>query len=153
MISKSKYIIKFIGHFVFERRPYIVTYFYKVQNYQFQFVCFLIKKVIETFQEGDLKQFIKKTKENNKKIDLMDISFWSKQMVKGLDYLHSNGIIHRDLKPSNIFIYGGSLVLGDIGFESSTKELNSSNAFRWTLYYACPEVINEQAYDFKADIW
>ena len=28
--SESKYILKYIGHFVYEKRPCIVTYFYKV---------------------------------------------------------------------------------------------------------------------------
>ena len=79
--------------------------------------------------------------------------FWSKQILKGLDYLHTNGIIHRDLKPSNIHFYGGSLVIGDLGLARSIKELKSSSTFKGTLFYVCPEVVNEQDYNAKADIW
>jgi serine/threonine protein kinase len=92
-------------------------------------------------------------KEKNKKIDTIDILFWSKQILKGLDYLHSNNIIHRDIKPSNIFLNGGSLVIGDLGLAKSIKELKSSKSFKGTLFYASPEVINTEDFDFKTDIW
>ena len=79
--------------------------------------------------------------------------YWSKQILKGLDYLHRNGIIHRDLKPGNIFIYGGSLVIGDLGIAKSIEDLKKSKTFSCTLFYASPEVINRENYSLNADIW
>ena len=50
-------------------------------------------------KEGDLDQFINEKKQKHKKIDTIDLLYYLKQILKGLDHLHSNNIIHRDLKP------------------------------------------------------
>ena len=76
--------------------------------------------------------------------------FWTKQIIQGLEFLHGNKIIHRDLRPSNIFIDGKSLVLGDIG---SARSIESIKICRSQLYYSSPEVINQQDFNFEANIW
>ena len=100
-----------------------------------------------------MDKFIQKRKENNKKIDTIDILFWSKQILQGIDFLHSNKIVHRDLKPSNIFLNGDSLVIGDLGIAKSVEQLKLSKTFSCTLFYASPEVINREDYSFETDIW
>jgi NIMA (never in mitosis gene a)-related kinase len=61
--------------------------------------------------------------------------------------------MHRDLKPGNIFIYGTSLVIGDLGIAKSIEELKRSKTFSCTLFYASPEVVNKEDFSFLADIW
>lgn len=54
-----------------------------------------------------------------KKINLKVLKSWCRQILKGLNFLHSRTppIIHRDLKCDNIFITGttGSVKIGDLG--------------------------------------
>lgn len=62
-----------------------------------------------------LRSYLRKLKKINTKV----IRSWSRQILKGLNFLHSRTppIIHRDLKCDNIFITGttGSVKIGDLG--------------------------------------
>ncbi|CAN0581457.1 unnamed protein product, partial [Ectocarpus sp. 12 AP-2014] len=43
-----------------------------------------------------------------------------RQMLEGVDFIHSKGIIHRDLTPPNVFLDGEENVkLGDFGLATS----------------------------------
>jgi WNK lysine deficient protein kinase len=52
-------------------------------------------------------------------VDIKAVKNWSRQILRGLLYLHSHDppIIHRDLKCDNIFINGnqGEVKIGDLG--------------------------------------
>ena len=80
--------------------------------------------VTEILSSGTLKSFINKVQVIRYKI----AKRWAIQILKGLEYLHSNDppIIHRDLKCDNIFINGtsGDLRIGDLGL--STVITNSN---------------------------
>jgi serine/threonine protein kinase len=84
---------------------------------------------------------------------------YSKQLLIGIEYLHSKNIIHRDIKPSNIFINGPNLVIGDLGhakqFEESVSNAVSASTPFGTLPYNAPEyfVTDPIKYSSKTDIW
>ncbi len=83
-----------------------------------------------------------------------------RQIVTGLQYLHSQGIIHRDIKPNNLFFRTEAredLVIGDFGV-SSILEMGESvrktgTATFFTLDYAAPELIDGKEVSPKTDYY
>ena len=76
-------------------------------------------------------------------------------MCLGVKYLHEHNIIHRDLKTSNIYLgEGDKIVIGDFGISKIFNNNQSmSRTFIGTPYYMSPEMLGQQEYDKKADIW
>eukprot|EP00397_Hematodinium_sp_SG-2012_P024073 GEMP01025059.1.p1 GENE.GEMP01025059.1~~GEMP01025059.1.p1 ORF type:complete len:556 (+),score=157.28 GEMP01025059.1:11-1678(+) len=77
------------------------------------------------------------------------------QLAFALRYVHENHILHRDLKSQNIFLHKeGQLKLGDFGI---AKILTATKDYAKTMvgtpYYLSPEIIEEQPYNFRSDIW
>ena len=69
--------------------------------------------------------------------------------------MHEKRIIHRDLKPANILIFSdGIFKLGDLGLGRYMSD-ETFKAFSQvgTPLYMSPEVIRNEGYDFKSDVW
>ena len=52
------------------------------------------------------------------------IKLFGRQLMEGLNYLHSKGVIYADLKPSNVLLNEyGDLKLCDFGFSKTLEDL------------------------------
>ncbi|KAL7321630.1 hypothetical protein PS15m_001383 [Mucor circinelloides] len=74
------------------------------------------------------------------------------ETLKGLAYLHSRQFIHRDIKCENLLLgWNGEVKLADFGLATRTSRRNRERL--GTSKWMAPEVIREQPYDEKIDMW
>ena len=74
-----------------------------------------------------------------------------RQVLEGLQHLHTRGIIHRDIKPENILVCHDSVKLADFGWAVHTERRRDTLC--GTLDYLPPEMVQGNTHDFKADVW
>src|SRR5256712_10261628 len=74
------------------------------------------------------------------------------QTAKGLRAAYVKGLVHRDVKPANILFADEHMAkVGDFGLAGVTAEARGEV---WgTPYYVAPERLNNQAEDFRSDIY
>ena len=83
------------------------------------------------------------------------VSKYCKQILEGLEYLHSAEIGHRDLKCANILLVDyKTCKLADFGIsKEDIRSLSGCRTFCGTIYWMSPECIREENYGYKSDIW
>ncbi|CAG8600251.1 7988_t:CDS:2, partial [Scutellospora calospora] len=92
-----------------------------------------------------------RNKKPQKRFNEVEVAFVMREVLKGLECIHGLGIIHRDIKAQNILISNdGGVKIADFG--SSSLRCRAKLKLG-TLYWMAPEVLKDQIYDCKIDIW
>ena len=82
---------------------------------------------------------------------------YTRQVLCGLAYLHENKIIHRDIKGGNILVDDhGIIKLADFGCSKRLGQdgtLEGARTMKGTPYFMAPEVLMQDRYGRKADVW
>jgi len=85
-----------------------------------------------------------------------DVRFYTYELLRALEFCHSNGIMHRDVKPHNVMIdhQRRQLRLIDWGLAEFYHPRMEYNVRVASRYFKGPELlVNLRDYDYSLDIW
>ncbi|XP_010482930.1 PREDICTED: mitogen-activated protein kinase kinase kinase ANP1-like [Camelina sativa] len=130
----SPYIVKYIGSNVTTENDNKSMY-----NLQMEYVS-----------GGSIHDLIKNS---GGKLPEPVIRSYTRQILKGLVYLHEQGIVHCDVKSQNVMIGGETAKIVDLGCAKTAVGENESLEFSGTPAFMSPEVARGEEQSFPADVW
>ncbi|KAE7995381.1 hypothetical protein FH972_000188 [Carpinus fangiana] len=84
------------------------------------------------------------------------IKAYTRNIVLGLEYLHSNGIVHCDIKCHNVLVTGDGVKIADLGCARRMDDdgvPSDDLAIAGTPVFMAPEVARGEQQGFPADVW
>ena len=92
---------------------------------------------------------------DKKRFSEAECKYYFKQILLGVQYIHSVDIGHRDLKPENILIdENGDARVSDFGLSTHARQDELTSTSCGSPCYAAPEILEGAGYNAKAaDMW
>lgn len=81
------------------------------------------------------------------------IGYYTRQIVQGLEYLHSHGLVHCDVKGRNILISEDGAKIADFGCAKWLDKVEGAAPIGGTPMFMAPEVARGEEQGFPCDIW
>jgi NIMA (never in mitosis gene a)-related kinase len=101
---------------------------------------------------GDLSKLLKSTPGFLPEEKIIHIFI---EICLGIEHLHSKRILHRDIKLNNVFLtHEHRVKIGDFGSAKLLGEhMDFADSHIGTPYYLSPEIVRNDRYNEKSDIW
>lgn len=98
---------------------------------------------------------LKRLQQERKTISEHECRYFVRQILRGVEYLHSINVIHRDLKLANVFLGENLKVkIGDFGLAIAVKNSEElERAACGTVNYFAPEMLFSTGYSVEVDVW
>ena len=152
-----------------KKKKYALKIVNKIENKnrdEFETINFLSKinhiniiKCYEIFEDINSFYYIYEYCQNEIFFNLNTISFEEKfkifkEIINGIEFLHSIGIIHRDLKQHNLLLGNdNNIKIIDFGFSKIITPFQKVDDCLGSFGYFPPEIINGNLYSFEVDYW
>ncbi|MCO5612417.1 hypothetical protein L7F22_066684 [Adiantum nelumboides] len=116
---------------------------------------------LEYMDRGSLTDLLRRS--GGKLSDHTLVARYTRSILQGLHYLHTNGIVHCDIKSHNILLdssgrlkiadFGAARRLQAISHKSHAKKTANCSPLRGTPLYMAPEVVQGMEQGPPSDIW
>ncbi|XP_028755245.1 mitogen-activated protein kinase kinase kinase 18-like [Neltuma alba] len=129
--------------------PHVVAY--EGCDTTFENGAFMYNLFMEYAPYGSIADEIR---ERDGGLDEFMVGHYARQILLGLDYLHSNGIVHCDLKGQNVLLTDEGAKIADLGCARRVSaEQNYGGVIAGTPAFMAPEVARGEQQGFPADVW
>ncbi|KAI9235693.1 MAG: kinase-like domain-containing protein [Podila humilis] len=87
------------------------------------------------------------------------IRSFTRQILLGLEYIHSKKIVHRDIKAANVLVdEQGICKISDFGISKKNAQSQGGydenvGSLQGSIFWMAPEMVTSKAYGAKVDIW
>lgn len=128
------------------KHPSILELYTFFQDHNFVYL------VLELAHNGELNRYLKQHKRTMTEPEAANIL---KQVISGLQYLHSHKILHRDMSLSNLLLTKDMhLKIADFGLATQLKRADEKHmTMCGTPNYISPEVVSRSSHGLPADVW
>ncbi|MCE3216473.1 hypothetical protein HAX54_006647 [Datura stramonium] len=115
----------------------------------------LYNVLLEYASGGALSEKLKNS--GDRKFPETEIRKYTKDLLRGLHYIHKCGYVHCDIKPHNILLgEDGQVKIADFGLAKRAESIKDENLrceLRGTPLYMSPEMVTSGEQGTPADIW